>query len=114
MQFSIGDILHLLDKAILSPLLALSIPIALHVSGRQQIVFAKSPNSILGWSLLKLPSLQKKAIALAVVATLLRLNNYASQRALNNAVVAHFKPKQEIVVVTGGAGVCDICQPLAS
>lgn len=111
MQFSIGDVLHLLDKTLLSPLLALSIPIALHVSGRQQIVLAKAPSSLLGWNLIKLPAVQKKLIAFAAIATLLRLNSYASQRALNNAVVARFKPKQEIVVVTGGAGVCDIYQP---
>ncbi|KAG9694171.1 NAD(P)-binding protein, partial [Aureobasidium melanogenum] len=104
MQFSIGDVLHLLDKTLLSPLLALSIPIALHVSGRQQIVLAKAPNSLIGWNLVKLPAVQKKLIAFAAIATLLRLNSYASQRALNNAIVARFKPKQEIVVVTGGAG----------
>ncbi|KAG9765617.1 NAD(P)-binding protein, partial [Aureobasidium melanogenum] len=104
MQFSVGDVLQLLDKTLLSPLLTLSIPIALHLSGRQQIVIARASNSVLGWNIVKLPSLQKKAIALAAIATLLRLNSYASQRALNNAVVAHFKPKREIVVVTGGAG----------
>ena len=104
MQYSIGDVLVLLDKTLLNPLVSILLSLFLHFQAENK--FITSPS--VGWFSSSIatpmsPALYRSLI-LVSVGLILRVNRFLSQRALNNGVSSKFHWKQEIVVVTGASG----------
>ena len=102
MPFTLDHVLRFVDRTVLNPLLAALVPLVLQFATRYVIEVNITPCPALG----HVPPVQKAALGLVAFATSLRLNRLISRRALNNGVpVTAFDPSQEIVVITGGAGV---------
>lgn len=105
MRFAIDHVIWFLDATALNPLLAAIPPLALHHFTNARILFRSTPGALVPFRLISLPSLQKLALGVFALAVGRRLSQWAAIRALNNGTkVASFKPQNEIVVVTGGAG----------
>lgn len=98
MTWSLGDLLILIDRTVLNPLLAglsvggalyLDPPTAYNYAGIRSHIDSSYPLSIL--------------TKLFIFALVLRSNRFLSRKALNNGVSTTFDWSKEIVVVTGGS-----------
>lgn len=104
MQFSIGDLLVLVDRTVLNPFLTIAAPLYLHYFTNNKLLVDRT-NTWLGYSIrTPLPPLLYKSIVVVAIGVALRLNRYLSRKALNNGRPAHFDWNREVVVVTGGSG----------
>jgi hypothetical protein len=104
LEFSIGDILSLIDKTLLNPFLSVSIPVALHYFTANKFVIEHT-DGLFPYSVeTPLPSILFKSLLLVGAGVFLRVNRFLSKRALNNGVTAKFNWEEEIIVVTGAAG----------
>lgn len=105
MQFSLGHVLELIDKTILSPFIALQIPLALHYFTARKFVLLRKPGSKIP-SRVQLPLDPVLAASLIpfLYGLLIRVNRQLTRRALNNGTSATFNWDKEIAVVTGGSG----------
>ncbi|KAG9571328.1 NAD(P)-binding protein, partial [Aureobasidium melanogenum] len=105
MRFAIDHVIWFLDATALNPLLAAIPPLALHHLTNARILFRSAPGALLPYTLRPLPGLQKLALGIFGLAVCRRLSHWAARRALNNGTkLSPFRPEDEIVVVTGGAG----------
>lgn len=104
LEFSIGDVLSLIDKTLLNPFLSAAIPFALHYLTPNKFVVTKR-DGIIPYSIATpLPSLLYKSLLLLGFGIVLRVNRVLCRRALNNGVSARFTWDNEIIVVTGASG----------
>lgn len=104
MQFSIGDVLALLDKTVLNPFLTIATPLCLHFFTDNKFLFDRT-NTWLRYSMrTPLPPLLYKSIVVIAIGLALRINRSISRKALNNGKTAKFTWDREIIVVTGGSG----------
>jgi all-trans-retinol dehydrogenase (NAD+) len=97
MRFSIGDVLALLDKTLLNPLVAAVSLLSLHLFTNNKFVLTHV-DSWLPYRVQIPPSL-RNAVLLVGVGLLLRINRFMSRRALNNGAKAHFDWDREIIVL---------------
>lgn len=98
MTWSLGDLLILLDRTVLNPLLAgLSIGGALYVDPPTTYSFGGVKSHVDSSYSLSL------LFKLLILATILRSNRFLSRKALNNGVSTTFDWSKEITVVTGGS-----------
>lgn len=98
MPWSLGDLLLLLDRTALNPLLTgISIGVALYLEPPQALNFAEVTSRISSSSSLL------RIITIFAFGLVVRLNRILSRKALNNGVLATFDWTKEIIVVTGGS-----------
>lgn len=102
MQFSIGDVLAIVDKTILNPLVVSAGLLSLHFLTNDK--YAITANDGLFPYRISTPDSHRKALFALGFGLLLRANRYMTRKALNNNTAAQFDWDREIIVVTGGSG----------
>ncbi|KAI9743695.1 MAG: hypothetical protein M1818_003011 [Claussenomyces sp. TS43310] len=101
-DFSIGDVLSLIDQTLLNPFLTAFLPVALHYFTDDKFILHPS-DGLLPYRV-EVSKVLYRSLLLVGVGLFLRTNRYLSSRALNNGVKASFNWDKEIIVVTGGSG----------
>jgi hypothetical protein len=78
MHFAIDHVLAILDRTILNPVISAIISIGLQFKTAHRVIFQRSDDSILGLSVIHLPSTQRKALFFLAAGVLIRLNRYVN------------------------------------
>ena len=104
MAFTLGDLLAVLDKTVLSPFFSVVLPVYVQLCTDSKAVFKPHHDGLLYSIQRPISPLLHKTLLLLAAGVALRVNRYLSARALNNGVNAEFDWPNEIIVVTGGSG----------
>jgi 3-oxoacyl-ACP reductase-like protein len=107
MQFSIGDVLALLDKTILNPLVSSILVLCLQAFTSNPLIIRPNTNatSWIAYTIQRpIPIILARSLGLVAFGLVLCWNRWMSRRALNNGVKAVFDWEKEIILVTGAAG----------
>jgi 3-oxoacyl-ACP reductase-like protein len=107
MQFSIGDVLALLDKTILNPLVSSALVLYLQTFTSNTLIIQPNTDSTswIPYTIQRpIPTILARSLGLVAFGLVLRWNRWMSRRALNNGVKAVFNWEKEIILVTGAAG----------
>lgn len=104
MQFSIGDLLAVLDKTVFNPLLTIVFPLYLHFFTENKISLDRTNTWIRYRIRRPLPTLLSKSVVLVAIGLVLKINRSMSRKALNNGKATNFNWDREIIVITGGSG----------
>jgi hypothetical protein len=98
MQFSIDNVLSIIDQTVLNPIVSGIITLVLYASSSDCIATFLSDTQ--SWS----SPLAHQCVVLFGVGSMIRASRYLSKRALNNGVNTRFHWEKEIILITGAAG----------
>ena len=105
MAFTLGDLLHWIDRTLLNPwLCAAAAAAAVYFHTPDNKISLVSSSGLIPYRLAPLTPLLRRIGYLFGAGLVLRINRGLSRKALNNGVEANFSWEKEIIVVTGGSG----------